>query len=156
MASAVEATTPDGTLAAVFDAVDFALSRHEAAMGRGEVLPLPQTVEDAVALVLRLVSGYVAASGTKVPPAADADVLDAFKILVKGDPTWNAIRDNCRELVYYRNCINMGRRDALPQVPEKMAVRTARHVYLYFKTRCIREGRLAEVPAGATINLEYE
>jgi hypothetical protein len=35
----------------------------------------------------------------------------------------------------------MGREDALPRVPEKSAVRTARHVYLYIKTRCIRDGR---------------
>ena len=144
MASAVEATTPEGTLAAVFDAVDVALSRHEAAMARGEVLPVAETVDDSIELVLRLVTGYVVASRTKAPPAADADVLDAFKILVKGDPTWNAIRDNCRELVYYRNCINMGRQDALPNVPGKMAVRTARHIYLYFRTRCIREGRFSE------------
>jgi len=38
----------------------------------------------------------------------------------------------------------MGREDALPQAPEKMAVRTARHVFLYVKTRCLREGRLQE------------
>jgi hypothetical protein len=36
----------------------------------------------------------------------------------------------------------MQRQDALPPVPEKMAVRIARHVYLYIRTRCIREGRL--------------
>jgi len=35
-----------------------------------------------------------------------------------------------------------GRRDALPAVPERMAVRLARHVFLYLKTRCEREGRL--------------
>jgi hypothetical protein len=35
----------------------------------------------------------------------------------------------------------MGREDALPRVPEKLAVRTARHVNLHFKTRCIRDGR---------------
>jgi hypothetical protein len=77
-----------------------------------------------------------------VPPA-DADLLQAFRVLVKGDPTWNAIRDNLRELAYYRNCLTMRRADALPAVPEKMAIRLARHVYLYMRTRCIKEGRIA-------------
>lgn len=131
-------------LAAVFAEADAGLSVREAAIARGEALPLTGTVEAMIALTQRLVAAYVAAAGVKAPPAADADILEVFKVLVKGEPTWNAIRDNCRELVYYRNCINMGRRDALPKVPEKMAVRTARHVYLYIKTRCIREGRLAD------------
>lgn len=131
-------------LAAVFAQSDASLSDREAAIARGESLPLTETVDAVIALTQGLVAAYVAAAGIKAPPAADADILEAFKVLVKGDPAWNAIRDNCRELVYYRNCINMGRRDALPNVPEKMAVRTARHVYLYIKTRCIREGRLAD------------
>lgn len=131
-------------LAEIFTAADAALSDHEAAIARVEALPLTETVDAMIALTQGLVSAYVAAAGIKAPPAAESDILEAFKVLVKGEPTWNAIRDNCRELVYYRNCINMGRRDALPKVPEKMAVRTARHVYLYIKTRCIREGRLAD------------
>ncbi len=131
-------------LAEIFTAADAALSDREAAIAHGEALPLTETVGAMIALTQGLVSAYVAAAGLKTPPAAESDILEAFKVLVKGEPTWNAIRDNCRELVYYRNCINMGRRDALPKVPEKMAVRTARHVYLYIKTRCIREGRLAD------------
>lgn len=139
----LDAAAPQGELAAVFAEVDAGLAAYEAAIARGEELPLVETIDAAIALVRRLVTAYVAATGQKALPAADADFLDVFKVLVKGEPTWNAIRDNCRELVYYRNCINMGRRDALPKVPEKMAVRTARHVYLYIKTRCIREGRLS-------------
>jgi hypothetical protein len=65
-------------------------------------------------------------------------------VLVKGDPTWTTIRDNCRELVYYRNCLDLGRADALPGAPEKMAVRTLRHIYLYMRTRCIQDGKLKE------------
>ena len=84
----------------------------------------------------------MAADGRDTSLSGDADILDMFKVFVKGDPSWNAIRDNCRELVYYRNCINMGQSEALPAAPDRMTVRTARHVYLYMKTRCIREGRL--------------
>ena len=68
--------------------------------------------------------------------AAGPNLLDAFRTLAKGDPSWNAVRDNLRELIYYRNCIASGREDALPPVPEKMAIRTARHLYLYFLGRC--------------------
>jgi hypothetical protein len=71
----------------------------------------------------------------------DADVLEVWKALVKGDPSWNAIRDNCRELVYYRNCLALGRADALPQAPHRMAVRTARHIFLYVRSRAQRAGR---------------
>ncbi len=77
-------------------------------------------------------------------PNSDTGQLRGVFGEVNAEPSWNAIRDNCRELVYYRNCINMGREDALPPVAEKMAVRTARHVYLYMKTRCVREGRLED------------
>ncbi len=77
------------------------------------------------ALRAALVAAYIANAGQKTLPGTDADFLEAFRVLVKGDSTWNAIRENCRELVYYRNCINMGRRDALPKVLGKMAVRTA-------------------------------
>jgi hypothetical protein len=130
-------------LAASFAQADATLAALEGVISRGESLPLAATVDAVIAVVRRLVEAYVSAAG-KTVPAAETDVLELFKVLVKGEPTWNAIRDNCRELVYYRNCINMGREDALPKVPEKMAVRTARHVYLYIKTRCIREQRLAE------------
>ena len=147
MTAIVGAAGPQGALAAVFAEVDAALTAREAAIARDEALPLAATVNAAIELLQKLVTAYVAATGQKTPPGAEADFLEAFKVLVKGDPTWNAIRDNCRELVYYRNCINMERRDALPKVPEKMAVRTARHVYLYIKTRCVREGRLVDQPA---------
>jgi hypothetical protein len=139
--------TPDspttcGLLARDFSAVDVELFALEKQIAAGAELPLADTVEQAISLVRELVTAYIADAGDKPIPDASADILDVFKLLVKGDPSWTAIRDNCRELVYYRNCINMERKDALPAAPAKMAVRTARHVYLYIRTRCVREGRL--------------
>lgn len=132
-----------GQLQEVFREVDGGLAALERTIAAGETLPLAPTLDDAIMLVKRLLVACIADEGKKrIPDAAAEDILDVFKVLVKGEPTWNAIRDNCRELVYYRNCINMGRQDALPAVAEKMAVRTARHIYLYMKTRCIRDGRL--------------
>jgi hypothetical protein len=58
-------------------------------------------------------------------------------LLARADPSWNAVRDNLRELVYYRNCLAEGRNDALPPAAAKMAIRTARHLHLYFTTRCL-------------------
>ena len=95
---------------------------------------------DAVAAALR---ATIAAAG-KAPPDHDADLLEVWQTLVKGEPTWNAIRDNCRELVYYRNCLAEDRRDALPRAPERMAVRTARHILLYIRTRAQRDGWSAD------------
>ena len=133
-----------GQLKDAFSAVDAELTTLERGIAGGETPPRAATVERAIELIKRLFASYIVDAGEKRAPDAAADILDVFKVLVKGEPTWNAIRDNCRELVYYRNCINMGREDALPKVPAKMAVRTARHVYLYVKTRCIREGRLKD------------
>ena len=133
-----------GQLERAFSEVDQALCALERRLASGEVLPLAATVDEAIALTTRLLAAYIAAEGSKAAPDGGTDILDVFKVLVKGEPSWTAIRDNCRELVYYRNCIGMGRADALPQAPATMSVRTARHVYLYVKTRCIREGRLKD------------
>jgi hypothetical protein len=131
-----------GQLARAFAQADARLKSLERRIDRGETLPLADTVDQSIALVSDLIMAYIAEEGSKAAPGPTADLLEVFKVLAKGDPSWHAIRDNCREIVYYRNCINMERADALPLVPEKMAVRTARHVYLYVRTRCIREGRL--------------
>jgi hypothetical protein len=123
--------------------IDAQIASWEARLAAGESLALEPALAAASAAALALLRAYIAAEGRKPVPAEDADLLEAFKVLAKGDPSWNAIRDNLRELVYYRNCLAAGRADALPAVPEKMAVRLARHVYLYVCTRCIREGRIA-------------
>ncbi|MEW6313503.1 MAG: hypothetical protein AB1513_05590 [Pseudomonadota bacterium] len=122
-------------LSCAFQQADARLLELEARLAGKEALPLAATVEQAIAMVRSLIVAYLAEEGRKMLPPQDADLLDVFKVLVKGDPSWNALRDNCRELVYYRNCIAADRLDALPLAPEKMAVRTARHIYLYLKTR---------------------
>ncbi len=129
-------------LAEEYARVDAELSRWEARLRAEEPLELEPALEAASSAALALIRATIAAERGKAVPAEHAGVLDAFKVLVKGDPTWNAIRDNLRELVYYRNSLTENRRDALPAVPERMAIRTARHVYLYMKTRCQREGWL--------------
>jgi hypothetical protein len=123
--------------------IDAEISAWERKLAAGEPVALKEALEAATGIALALIRAYVAAEGAKPAPAADADLLEAFKVLVKGDPTWNAIRDTLRELVYYRNCLALGRADALPAVPEKMAIRLARHLYLYLRTRCVKEGRIA-------------
>lgn len=140
----LERDSGTGQLARIFAEVDAELKGLEQRIAHGETPPLAETVERAIGLIQRVVAAYIADEGRKPVPDSAADILDVFKALVKGEPSWHAIRDNCRELVYYRNCIKMGREDALPQAPEKMAVRTARHVYLYVRTRCLREGRLQD------------
>lgn len=123
--------------------IDAEIGAWERRLAAGEALALEPALEAATGAARALLRAYIRAEGAKPVPAEDVDLLEAFKVLVKGDPTWNAIRDNLRELVYYRNCLASGRADALPAVPEKMAIRLARHVYLYMRTRCIREGRIS-------------
>jgi hypothetical protein len=137
-----EMTLQHDPLAAALRQVDSELVALERRIASREALPLAPTVERTLELVTRLIVASLENDVGKQAPDPAADLLAAFKVLVRGEPSWNAIRDNCRELVYYRNCIKMERLDALPAVAEKMAVRTARHIYLYIKTRCIRDGRL--------------
>lgn len=127
-----------------FESVDEQIRDLERILASRGSLPLKETVEHSETLIKRLIIAYIRDVGEKDVPTEDRDILDVFKVLVKGDPSWNTIRDNCRELVYYRNCIDMGRQDALPPAPEKMAVRTLRHLFLFMKTRCMREGRLSD------------
>ena len=133
-----------GQLAQAFGNADARLKLLEARISRGETPPLADTVDQAIALTRDLMTACIVDRGKKPVPDLTADLLEVFKALAKGEPSWHAIRDNCRELVYYRNCINMERQDALPVVPEKMAIRTARHVYLYVRTRCVQDGRLQD------------
>jgi hypothetical protein len=131
------------SLIQAFEETDQALAVLEAQAREGCLPPVGETVEHCIALVKGLIVAYLRDEGCKPVPPDGADLLEVWKVLVKGEPFWNTIRDNLRELVYYRNCLAVGREDALPAVPEKMAVRTARHLYLFIKTRCIREGRIA-------------
>lgn len=125
-----------------FEHVDLALQAHEQAL-RGEAPALSAVLPECIALMDQLMRALLADQG-RAAPEPGSDVLDVWKALVKGDPTWNAVRDNLRELVYYRNCLAMDRADALPANPAHMAVRTARHIYLYMRTRAGRDGRLQD------------
>lgn len=102
-------------------------------------LTLHFVVDQALRLANRLMLVFAETAGRPLDMGEDSDPLEVFKAFVKGDPSLNAIRDNVRELVYYRNCLACGREDALPVNPMAMAVRTIRHIYLYMRTRAIKE-----------------
>lgn len=110
----------------------------EASLSEGGAHALEAVLEPAIALVVRTLRAALEAAA-RPAPAPEADVLDVWRALVKGDPSWNAVRDNCRELVYYRNCLASGRADALPPASDRMVVRTARHILLYVRSRIERE-----------------
>lgn len=129
-------------LAAILNHADAEIRALEDRLDDGAGLPVGATVDVAQAVAKRLIKGYLGAATDKPEPQEPADLLTLWKLLVKGDPSWNTIRDNCRELVYYRNCLDAGRPDALPREPARMAVRTARHLHLFIKSRCEQEGRL--------------
>ncbi len=137
--------TQPQTLGAIFTEVDERLLALEKTLQEGGELPLSATVDEALDLARKLLRAYHRDRvGTEAAIAGidSEDVLEVFRAFVKGDPSLNAVRDNLRELVYYRNCIDMKREDALPPKPAHMAVRTARHVYLYLRTRALKEHRL--------------
>lgn len=123
-----------------FEDIDEAVGALEEGL---HAVPMP-TIDNALPTCMRLTHRMLDAYGRYrgcEMPGDDADLLDVLKGFVKGDPSLNAVRDNVRELVYYRNCIDMDRREALPASPEKAAVRTVRHIYLYLRTRLLQEER---------------
>jgi hypothetical protein len=127
-------------LARVFGQADEQLAQLEEGLREEAPLPLDPALRQTTAVVRRLLAGYAAHAGKEMPPSDD--LLDVLRAFLKGDPSLHAVRDNVRELVYYRNCLDMDREDALPKAAEKMAVRTARHIYLYLRSRSEQEGRL--------------
>jgi len=131
-------------LAERLDTIDRQLLALESRLADSRPEDLPAFLGPALEAVRGTMLAYLEAEGAKLLPPPGTDVLEVWKVLVKGDPTWNSIRDNTRELVYYANCLELGRADALPAAPQKMAVRTARHVYLYVRTRAIKEGRVTD------------
>ncbi|MDA8361017.1 MAG: hypothetical protein M0Z44_03340 [Gammaproteobacteria bacterium] len=134
-------TVPD--LESLMTDVDCEIRDLEQALGRDE-LDLKQAITRSLTLANRLMLAFAALMARPQEGLdADADPLEVFRVFVKGEPSLNAIRDNVRELVYYRNCLDAGRADALPARPVAMAVRTIRHIYLYLRTRAIKEHGLA-------------
>ncbi|MHB8249262.1 MAG: hypothetical protein ACYDCX_10325 [Acidithiobacillus sp.] len=95
-------------------------------------LPLAELVEMGIGEVEAMLRIMLRAEHK--PYASDAEVLDLWKTLVKGAPHWNTIRDNCRELIYYRNCLASEREDALPAQPGRMVMHTLRHIVLYLRS----------------------
>jgi hypothetical protein len=116
-----------------FSLLDERIAELEAAMSDDSLGGLSEVLgesEDLVAQMLRAFGEY-----RQQPMPAESDLLELLKAFVKGEPSLNAVRDNVRELVFYRNCLNDDRSDALPPKAERMAVRTCRHIYLYLRTR---------------------
>lgn len=129
-----------------FEAIDEAISELEADLDAASAGAVDETLPPCMALTRRMLTAFGRYRGRAMPADEDTDLLEVFKAFVKGDPTLNTVRDNVRELVYYRNCIDMDRRDALPEAAHRTAVRTVRHIYLYLRTRLIQEERQSERP----------
>lgn len=131
-----------------FEDIDEAIAELETGLAdasRTGAPALDALLPACMELTRRLLVAFGRAHG-KPMPIDEPDLLALLKAFVKGDPSLNAVRDNVRELVYYRNCIDMDRRDALPKAAERSAVRTVRHIYLYLRTRLIQEERRGEQP----------
>ena len=131
---------PNARLAAAFEDLDQRIGVLEGAVRRDEAPALAGLLAEAGGIMKGLLTAYAEHAGKDMPDTDD--LLEVFKAFVKGDPSLNAVRDNVRELVYYGNCLAMDRADALPQNPQRMAVHTLRHVYLYLHSRCEQEHRL--------------
>jgi hypothetical protein len=127
-------------LAAAFEDQDARISALEQAVRSDEVPSLDIVLGQGREIMAGLLRAYADHAGKSVPETDD--LLAIFKAFVKGDPSLNAVRDNVRELVFYTNCLDMAREDALPKHPERMAVHTLRHVYLYLHSRSEQEHRL--------------
>ncbi len=113
--------------------------RVEALRSHAEAgVPFEELLTEAEALVADLLRHYARLAKGEI--LEEQDLLDLLRRFLKGDPSLNAVRDNVRELVYYRNCLKEGREDALPAAASCMAARTAAHIHLYLRTRLEQEG----------------
>jgi hypothetical protein len=127
-------------LGAAFQDLDQRIGALEMNVRAAHSPDLSGLLDETDTIMKDLLNAYGEHAGKRIP--ASDNLLEIFKAFVKGDPSLNAVRDNVRELVFYRNCLEMGREDALPSRPQRMAVRTLRHVYLYLYSRCEQEHRL--------------
>jgi len=131
----------EATIAERFERSDETLRDWERRFNKGENPDVADTTASATAVVKDLIRAYLQILGRDWSDVED-DLLALWKVSVKKNPSLNTIRDNCRELVFYHNCVDMDRRDALPQNAHKQAIRTARHVYVYLRTRAEETGEL--------------
>ncbi|MEJ2060937.1 MAG: hypothetical protein P8Y64_10700 [Gammaproteobacteria bacterium] len=131
----------DERLAERFEQADEQIAELESSLREDPAPELSALLDAAMPVVLLLLRAYAEHAGK--PVVASDDALEVFKSFVKGDPSLNAVRDNIRELVYYRNCLAMDRADALPAAPERMVVHTLRHLYFYLHSRCEQEKRFS-------------
>ncbi len=115
------------------DTLDQRVRRLEARLPEVGEPPLTAVLDEVEALVADLLRHY--AHVAKGQTLEGDDLLTLLRQFLKGDPSLNAVRDNVREIVYYRNCLASGREDALPARAARMAVRTAAHIHLYLRTR---------------------
>lgn len=131
----------DATIAERFERSDDILRDWERQLNQGDEPDVAETTESATAVVKDLIKAYLQIIGRDWDDVED-DILALWKVAVKKNPSLNTIRDNCRELVFYHNCVDMDRRDALPQNAHRQAIRTARHVYVYLRSRAEETGEL--------------
>ncbi len=133
-----------------FERSDEALRDWERRLREDDGVDVAETTDAAADIVKDLLKAYLLFL-ERGWEGVDGDLLALWKVGVKKNPSFSTIRDNCRELVYYRNCVDMDRRDALPANAHKQAIRTARHIYLYLRSRAEESGALErEQGLGAT------
>jgi hypothetical protein len=123
------------------EGIDETIAELEERINEDADLDVAEVLPSAMDVVEELLRTYAAREGKELPE--DGELLEVQKAFVKGEPSLNAVRDNVRELIYYHNCLEMDRRDALPEKSGRMAVRTARHLYLYLRSRAEQAGYLA-------------
>lgn len=109
-----------------------------------EALPtdLPPTqwemaIDRGIALAVASMQAYAELHGKSVDE--NEDPLSVFRGFVKGDPSLNAVRDNLRTLIFYRNCVQTAALDQLPSNVVRMTARTIRHMYFYLWSRAEQE-----------------
>ncbi|MCG6857622.1 MAG: hypothetical protein LJE67_06105 [Salaquimonas sp.] len=127
--SELASTGHDGVSATLFDRLDeiarlddaVLVSRAEALSG--ELLGIGETVLEA----------WLAARGKPL----DTKPVEGFRLLglhragARGDPSFNACRETCRELVYRTNCARLGDDDKVIAQQLRLAAMVARHLLLF-------------------------
>ncbi len=111
------------SLTDIESAIDAVSDEHGTAAGAGELLALSEEV----------LEHWVTAKGE----TPTDDTREGFRLLAlhrqgaKGDPSFNACRETCREMAYYYNLINMQPEDTAITDRLQMMKMISSHLYLF-------------------------
>lgn len=122
-------STERATLLSPLDRVE----RIVAGSDDGLAAAAPKIADELLALGEMVLESWLSSKGRR----PTRSTVEGFRLLAlhrqgaKGDPSFNACRETCRELVYLCNCVRLGGEAAEVANRVRLAAMVARHLILF-------------------------